>query len=88
MPDLTVVIFLLLAAFAAGWVDAIGGGGGLIQFPALLFGLPNATPAQLLGTNKASSIFGTAGATNTYYKKCQLKLRLQFQWQSLHLLDL
>lgn len=36
MPDLTVVIFLLLAAFAAGWVDAIGGGGGLIQFPALL----------------------------------------------------
>jgi uncharacterized membrane protein YfcA len=54
MSDLTVVIFLMLAAFAAGWVDAIGGGGGLIQFPALLFGLPNATPAQLLGTNKAS----------------------------------
>jgi len=59
----------MLAAFTAGWVDAIGGGGGLIQFPALLFGLPNATPAQLLGTNKASSIFGTAGATTTYFKK-------------------
>ena len=69
MPDLTVIIFLMLAAFMAGWVDAIGGGGGLIQFPALLFGLPNATPAQLLGTNKASSIFGTAGATSTYFKK-------------------
>ena len=49
MPDLIVIIFLMLAAFTAGWVDAIGGGGGLIQFPALLFGLPNATPAQLLG---------------------------------------
>jgi len=69
MPDLAVLIFLMLAAFCAGWVDAIGGGGGLIQFPALLFGLPDATPAQLLGTNKASSIVGTAGATRTYYKK-------------------
>lgn len=69
MPEIQVIIFLLVAAFMAGWVDAIGGGGGLIQFPALLFGLPNATPAQLLGTNKASSIFGTAGATTTYYKK-------------------
>ena len=69
MPDLIVIIFLMLAAFTAGWVDAIGGGGGLIQFPALLFGLPNATPAQLLGTNKASSIFGTAGATTTYFRK-------------------
>ena len=75
MPDLTAVIFLMLAAFAAGWVDAIGGGGGLIQFPALLFGLPNATPAQLLGTNKASSIFGTAGATNTYYKKMPAEVK-------------
>ena len=69
MPDLVIVIFLMLAAFTAGWVDAIGGGGGLIQFPALLFGLPNATPAELLGTNKASSIFGTTGATRTYFKK-------------------
>ena len=56
MPELEVIIFLMFAAFIAGWVDAIGGGGGLIQFPALLFGLPNATPAQLLGINKASSI--------------------------------
>ena len=75
MPELEVIIFLMFAAFIAGWVDAIGGGGGLIQFPALLFGLPNATPAQLLGINKASSIFGTAGATTTYFKKMPLEIK-------------
>ena len=45
----------MLAAFAAGWVDAVVGGGGLIQLPALLIGLPDATPpATILGTNKIS----------------------------------
>ncbi|NBP60219.1 MAG: sulfite exporter TauE/SafE family protein, partial [Proteobacteria bacterium] len=49
MPSIEIIVLLLLAAFLAGWVDAIGGGGGLIHFPALLFGLPNASPAELLG---------------------------------------
>ena len=46
---------LILAAFVAGWVDAVVGGGGLIQLPALLIGLPDGTPpAAILGTNKIS----------------------------------
>lgn len=69
MPSIEIIIFLLLAAFLAGWVDAIGGGGGLIHFPALLFGLPNATPAELLGTNKAAQVLGTASASITYFQK-------------------
>ena len=36
------IAFLLVAAFVAGWVDAVVGGGGLIQLPALLIGLPPA----------------------------------------------
>ena len=45
----------MLAAFAAGWVDAVVGGGGLIQLPALLIALPDSTPpASILGTNKVS----------------------------------
>ena len=52
---------LILAAFVAGWVDAVVGGGGLIQLPALLIGLPSSTPpAVILGTNKVSSFCGTA----------------------------
>ena len=61
------LVLLVVVAFAAGWVDAVVGGGGLIQLPALLIGLPDATPpATILGTNKISSVFGTATASITY----------------------
>jgi uncharacterized membrane protein YfcA len=66
LPALTLAL-LLLAAFAAGWVDAVVGGGGLIQLPALLIGLPESTPpAAILGTNKISSVWGTATSSITY----------------------
>lgn len=61
---------LILAAFGAGWVDAVVGGGGLIQLPALLLGLPDsAPPAAVLGTNKVSSVWGTATSSITYAVK-------------------
>ncbi len=64
------LVLLVLAAFAAGWVDAVVGGGGLIQLPALLLGLPSsAPPAAVLGTNKLSSVFGTATSSLTYALK-------------------
>jgi len=64
-----------LAAFAAGWVDAVVGGGGLIQLPALLLGFPGAAPAQLLATNKLASIFGTATSSLTYVRRVRPDLR-------------
>jgi hypothetical protein len=57
---------VLCAAFFAGFVDAIVGGGGLIQLPALLAGYPLSAPPVLLGTNKLGSICGTAGAVMRY----------------------
>ena len=64
---------LILAAFVAGWVDAVVGGGGLIQLPALLIGLPSSTPpAVILGTNKISSFCGTATSSLTYALKIPL----------------
>jgi uncharacterized membrane protein YfcA len=53
-------------AFLAGLVDAIAGGGGLIQVPALFAFFPGAPPSLLLGTNKLSSIAGTTIATVRY----------------------
>ncbi len=51
---------LALVALAAGTVDAIGGGGGLLTLPVLLAsGLP---PHLALGTNKGQSVFGAAAA--------------------------
>ena len=61
-----VLVALLAAAMLAGWVDAVSGGGGLVQLPALLVALPGAEPATVLGTNKASSIVGTSAAALTY----------------------
>jgi uncharacterized membrane protein YfcA len=72
-PD--IIALLLLAALAAGWVDAVTGGGGMLQLPALLIALPQQSPVQALGTNKVSSIFGTSAAAATYLRKVRLDLR-------------
>ncbi len=68
-PTLTVLVLLAMAAVAAGFVDAVVGGGGLIQLPALLVGLPHATPLQILATNKLGSICGTTVSSATYYRR-------------------
>ncbi|HUO79927.1 MAG TPA: TSUP family transporter [Steroidobacteraceae bacterium] len=57
---------VLTAAFVAGGVDAIVGGGGLIQLPALVTALPNAAPPTLLGTSKLAGLAGTASAAARY----------------------
>mgnify|MGYP006281148735 CR=1 FL=1 len=70
LPEVPLEPYFLLAiaALLAGLLDAIVGGGGLIQVPALFGVYPNAAPAALFGTNKLSSIFGTAFAAKTYLK--------------------
>ena len=68
-PSWTTVVLLGLAAFGAGWVDAVVGGGGLIQLPALVLGLPGATPVQILATNKLGSLCGTTVSSATYYRR-------------------
>ena len=77
MSDLgtTTVVLLAVAALVAGWVDAVVGGGGLIQLPALLLGLPGASPAQVLATNKLSSICGTSSSAATLYRRVRPDLR-------------
>lgn len=65
-------IFLAGAAFLAGLVDSVVGGGGLILIPALFVTLPQAVPAMLLGTNKFAAIFGTASAAIRYAKSIEV----------------
>lgn len=62
-------LMLLVAAAFAGFVDAVAGGGGLIQVPALFAALPREAPATLLGTNKIASIFGTLNAARKYARE-------------------
>jgi uncharacterized membrane protein YfcA len=68
-PSLSVTVLLGLAALTAGFVDAVVGGGGLVQLPALLLGLPGASPVQVLGTNTLASICGTTTSSATYYRR-------------------
>jgi uncharacterized membrane protein YfcA len=63
---------LTLASLFAGFVDAIGGGGGLVLVPALFGAFPGAAPATLFGTNKAASIWGTGWATLQYAQRVRL----------------
>ncbi|MBX7442613.1 MULTISPECIES: TSUP family transporter [unclassified Arthrobacter] len=72
--QLTTIILIVVAGFAAGWVDAVVGGGGLIQLPALLL-VPGIAPVQALATNKMGSIFGTATSAATYYRRVGPDLR-------------
>lgn len=66
---------LMLAAFAAGFVDSIAGGGGLITVPALMLaGLP---PITALATNKVQGLFGAGMAALTYARAGYVDLRKQ-----------
>lgn len=70
LPDLWPL--LLAASFFAGTVDAVGGGGGLIQLPALLGLFPTAAIPTLFGTNKVASIFGTAAAAVHFVRRVRM----------------
>ncbi|SEG28967.1 TSUP family transporter [Vibrio hangzhouensis] len=63
----SMLVILALVAFAAGFIDAVAGGGGMLTVPALLsLGLP---PHIALGTNKLAATFASSTAAFTYYRK-------------------
>ncbi|WLI89042.1 TSUP family transporter [Massilia sp. R2A-15] len=68
------VDFMLLgaAAFLAGLVDAVVGGGGLIQIPVLFSVFPKEVPATLLGTSKLAGVFGTSAAAVNYARRVKV----------------
>ncbi len=83
-PD--IIAFVLVAAAAAGWVDAVVGGGGLLLLPALLVAYPTAPVAHLLGTNKLAAIFGTASAAVAYGRRVRSDPRIVWPTAGLALL--
>lgn len=69
------LLLLFIAAFIAGFIDSIAGGGGLITIPAMLIaGIP---PLETLGTNKLQSMFGAGSATIAYARKGHVDLKKQ-----------
>ena len=71
------LLWLCLSAFAAGLIDSIVGGGGLIQLPALFIFLPPEQAASLwavFGTNKLSSMCGTSMAVWQFSRRVTIPL--------------
>jgi uncharacterized protein len=70
---LDLILLLMAAAFVAGTIDAMAGGGGLITLPALLAaGVP---PVAAVATNKLQSAFGTGGAVLAFARKGHIDLK-------------
>lgn len=71
-----IIILLCVAAFFAGFVDAIVGGGGLIQTPVALILLPNLAVSSIIGSLKIPAFSGTSFAANQYLKKVNMNWKL------------
>jgi uncharacterized membrane protein YfcA len=70
------LVLLCLAAFAAGFIDAIVGGGGLLQTPATLLVLPHYPAATIFGTVKIPSLAGTSVAAYKYAKQVKFNYKV------------
>ncbi|MES2833021.1 MAG: TSUP family transporter [Pseudomonadota bacterium] len=66
-------LILAFAALFAGLIDAVVGGGGLIQVPALFSALPSTAPATLLGTSKLAGVWGTAVSAVSYARRVRME---------------
>lgn len=75
-PMLHEILLLCLVSFFAGFIDAIVGGGGLLQTPAMLIILPQYPVATLFGTTKIPSVTGTAFAAYKYSRKVTINWKL------------
>lgn len=70
------ILILCLAAFFAGFVDAIVGGGGLIQTPVALIVLPHYAVSTIIGSLKIPAFSGTSFAAYQYLKEVKLNWKL------------
>jgi uncharacterized protein len=75
MPLSIELVLVLIAAFGAGCIDAMVGGGGLIQVPALFSVFPSTSPPVLLGTSKFAGFFGTSSAVVRFAGKVPIPWR-------------
>lgn len=73
-PDFTMLLFLLVAGFAASFIDSVVGGGGLISMPALLF--TGLSPGLVLGTNKLAGTMSSMTSSASFLFSGKIRLRL------------
>lgn len=75
-PDLQLWLLTALAGFAAGLIDSIVGGGGLVLTPAMLNLHPELQILQAIATQRTSSILGTGVAARNYLRRIHVERRI------------
>lgn len=71
--DSTLWMLTTLAGFAAGLIDSIVGGGGLVLTPAMLNLHPSLSILQAIATQRTSSILGTSVAAWNYLRTIRIE---------------
>lgn len=74
--EIYIIVLLCIASFFAGFVDAIVGGGGLIQTPVAMILMPNLSVASIIGSLKIPAFSGTSFAAFQYLKKVEMNWKL------------
>lgn len=72
MSEAAHIPLVVIASFAAGCLNAIAGGGGLVTLPVLLALYPKAPAAELFGTNKTCMVWGTLWSARAYVRRVSL----------------
>ena len=70
------LVILALVAFTAGFIDAVVGGGGLIQLPFLLINFEEIPLPVIFGTNKIAALCGTSVAAARYARQIKFNVKL------------
>ena len=70
------IILLAITAFVAGFIDAVVGGGGLIQLPFLLINFSKIPLPILFGTNKIAALSGTSISAFKYSQKIKFNFKI------------
>jgi uncharacterized protein len=70
------ILLLAFVSFLAGFVDAVVGGGGLVQVPAMFIILPHWGVAQIIGTNRFASFSGTSISAYQYLRKVTIPIKI------------
>ena len=71
--SIDLIFILFMTGIAAGFIDSIAGGGGLLTMPVLLSS--GLSPAMALGTNKLQGAIGTLTSSFNYYRHGHIPLR-------------
>ncbi len=76
--SIATIVSLIILCFTAGFIDAVIGGGGLIQLPAMLINFPSTPLPIIFGTNKIASFAGTSTAAFQFSRKIKFDYQILF----------